>query len=112
MSYKINYKVNGDSLKVIITGIAGSANLTKISADVRELIKKYDITKVFVDGSETEGKLGIFESLDHKDSYPPEMRNIKYAILSRPENKLENSFFENAAVNRGVPDIFFFTIGM
>ncbi len=108
LSYKINYKVKGDYLKVHITGVGGNKNLGKISADVRELVNKYSVSRVLVDSSQSEGKLGIFESLDHIDNYPPEMRNGKYAILSKPEDKQQNSFFENAAVNRGYQIYFFY----
>lgn len=108
MSYKINYIVTSEMLKVTITGMGGSKNMKNISADIRGLIGKYHLKKILVDSSQTDGQIGIFESIEHIENYPPEMRELKGAVISRVENKAQNSFFENAAVNRGFQIYFFY----
>jgi hypothetical protein len=108
MSYKINYTVTGNFMKVSLTGIGGSKNLKNISADVRELINTHKVNKLLVNGSQTEGKLGIFESIEHIESYPPEMRELQCAIIGKEDDRAQNTFFENAAVNRGFRIYFFY----
>jgi hypothetical protein len=108
MSYKINYKVANGFLRVEITGTGGNKNLSKMSADVNEIVRTYGVTKILIDITSLDNKLGIFESLDHIEKYPAEMKERSYAIVDKTENKNQNSFFENAAVNRGYSIYFFY----
>lgn len=110
MSYKINYKVSNGFLRVEMTGKGGNKNLPKMSADVNEIVRAYGVTKILIDITGMENKLGIFESLDHIEKYPPEMKERNYAIVDKIENKNQNSFFENAAVNRGYSIYFFYIL--
>ena len=107
MSYKINYKVSGGFLNVNITGTGGNKNLAKMSSDVNDIVSEYGVNKILINITGLNNKLGIFESLDHIEKYPPEMRDRSYAIVDKIDNRNQNSFFENAAVNRGF-NIFFF----
>lgn len=107
MSYKINYTVTGNFLKVSISG-EGGKNIRNISTDIRELIAKYKVNKILVDTSQSRGQIGIFESIEHIENYPPDMRELQSAVIGKPEDKQHNSFFENAAVNRGFRIFFFY----
>jgi hypothetical protein len=113
MSYKINYKVIDDYLKVEITGSANFGRretVSAISADVNRLVEEYNITKILVDGSSTEGRLGVFDAVEHIENYPPEMKLRQYAIIDKLEYKNKNNFFENYAINRGYRIYFFYDI--
>lgn len=108
MSYKINYTVFRDYIKVTLEGTGGKENIPKISADVSALVEKYGITNIMVDCRKLEGRLGIFDTLEYIENYPPEMKLRRYAIIDRTEHKQGNDFFENAAINRGFSIYYFY----
>jgi len=113
MSYHISYKIIDDYLKVTVTGSASLSNretVAAISADVNKLVVENNITKILVDGSSTEGRLGVFDAVDHIENYPPEMKLRQYAIIDKPEYRDNNNFFENYAINRGYRIYFFYDI--
>lgn len=108
MSCKINYKAFSDHLRVSITGHGTKEAWAKISGDISGIIDKYGLKNIMVDLREVTGRLSVFDSVEHIENYPHEMKLRNYAVLDKPENKTQNQFFENAAYNRGYR-IFFFT---
>ena len=63
MSYKINYKVANGFLRVEITGTGGNKNLSKMSADVNEIVRAYGVTKILIDITSLDNKAGILNRL-------------------------------------------------
>ncbi len=108
MSYIINFKISEHYLRADISGTADNTKLKQISADVKEMIYANQVNKIFIDVTELEGRMGIFDSLKHIEKFSANAKNIRVAVYDIKEHKYNNDFFENASLNRGFSICFFY----
>jgi len=108
MSYKINYKIRGDFLRFELSGSYPIEKFREISDDMDKVIDSNGISRVMVDLRNFKERFGVFNGLQHIEKFRPELKTLKFAIVDIPENKQNNSFFENASFNRGYQIFFFY----
>ena len=108
MSYKINYSIKGDFLKVHLAGSYPLEKFSEISNDMDRVIDENDISKIMVDLREFGGRFGVFDGLQRIENFREESKFLQFAILDNIANQSNNDFFENASFNRGYKLLFFY----
>ena len=108
MSYKINYHLKGNFLKVVLSGNYPLEKFTEISKDMDKVIDENGISKILVDLRSFEGRFGVFDGLQNIENVREESKFLEFAILDKTENRRNNEFFENASFNRGYKLLFFY----
>lgn len=110
MSYKVNYIINSDFLRVKLSGSLAIEKFSEISNDIDRVIDENGINRILVDLRDFKERFGIFNGLQHIEKFREESKFLKFAILDNPKNRQNNDFFENASLNRGYQLLFFYDL--
>ena len=111
--FEITYSWDDDILFIVISGMTTKENANIISGKVRKIYSQEKPEKVLVDCVNLDGRLRTADTYvhvrDHVREYLQEKghRPEKVAILDRPENEEDFSFYSVTAQNVGLRPKFF-----
>ena len=101
MSYRVEHAVEGDVLRVTLSGTVDDANVGQLAEDVVALNRQRQLKEVLIDVRGLADRVEAFRVIELVQSYPPESRLHRIAVLEDPSQRQAHEFHETAAWNRG-----------
>ena len=101
MSYTIKHRQEPNYFRITLFGRTDEQALLNLTSDVILLLTMEKPNKVLIDRSRLEGNLSLFGALDSVKAFPEGLKNIKAAVLDKPENAEPDRDYEMFATNHG-----------
>jgi hypothetical protein len=101
VSYRIEHAVQGDVLRVTLSGAVDDANVGRLAEDVIALNRQRRLRHVLLDVRALADRVDTFRVVELVQSYPAESRLHRIAVLEDASQRQAHEFHETAALNRG-----------